>query len=158
MLLIMTSPGKNKGFLGVVTLEDVVEVSMTSLDGPSLTIRQELIGKEIIVSSNKPFDLTLRRTKQINTSIATGTCPSPSWKAIDPLMFSVEYQSSGRKHNQKGIRSFLLQLLIRSLTSLDRPNALRRIFEGRLARHKVVLEAANGDEEGNMLIDHPLNA
>ena len=41
-------PGTDHGVLGIVTLEDVVEVS---LDARVRADNQELIGKEIIVSS-----------------------------------------------------------------------------------------------------------
>jgi hypothetical protein len=50
ILLVTANPGEDKGAMGIVTLEDVVEVSLIHIYPILLSIPQELIGKEIIVS------------------------------------------------------------------------------------------------------------
>ncbi|RSH90330.1 hypothetical protein EHS25_001664 [Saitozyma podzolica] len=103
ILLVTDAPGEDRGALGVVTLEDVVE---------------ELIGKEIIDETDQYVDIHSRVP------------------VVRP------------KHRSGG------------------PAGLRRIFEGRLARRRVVLEQREGrsikgdggtqHEDGvGQLIDHP---
>lgn len=55
ILLVTDSPGRDEAALGVVTLEDVVEVSRATVSGAAAAdlCLQELIGKEIIVSVHK---------------------------------------------------------------------------------------------------------
>ncbi|CAD6565425.1 MAG: hypothetical protein TREMPRED_001274 [Tremellales sp. Tagirdzhanova-0007] len=89
ILLVTTEPGKDKGAVGVVTLEDVVE---------------ELIGKEIIDETDVYVDIHSRV----------------------PVV---------RPKNRPG---------------------LKRIVEGRIARRRVVIEAAA--ESMALIIDHPDNA
>ena len=55
----------DEGAIGIVTLEDVVEVSTLPLCCGSASDRQELIGKEIIVGIISGQILTLGRDRSI---------------------------------------------------------------------------------------------
>jgi metal transporter CNNM len=138
ILLVAEKPGSDQGALGIVTLEDVVEVrrklSLMFLDADM----QELIGREIIVSPSfcTAISADFLRMNRTNMSIYIGEssscspCPSLTISRVP---------------------------VIRSTKDSTRSPGLKRIVEKRLARRRVINTrmTEDGAHEVERLIDHP---